>query len=837
MPRSSIPRRKPIEQYDHQDKTRSNNPPAGLIDAQNNPDKGEKKTYHYDPHLDPTLQWAGKAEHTSFDIDTVSLHVHERIDPKTILGSASKGDRDMAPQGGLFAERKPLREAIDFYKHKEGWSNRLIAGDSLLVMNSLLEKEGMHEKVQMIYIDPPYGINYGSNFQPFVGKRDVKDGKAEDLTGEPEQIKAFRDTWQLGIHSYLSYLRDRLKLAHQLLTNSGSCFVQISDENVHLVRNLMDEIFGPENFVAQIAFRTKNMPLNSKHLEQMCDFAIWYAKDKEQVKYNKLYIDKDVQGDTIWKYIGFPDGTYRKMTTQEVNRHALCKQDFDKGGRIFRSIYMEPSGINESGIYEIEFEGKRYSPNKSWKYDKDTMQALIKEKLLFSEGESICGRYYLDFFPVTSLTIPWTDTNLGPGKKYVVQTANKVIERCMLMTTDPGDVVLDPTCGSGTTAFVAEQWGRRWITCDTSRVALTIARQRLMTAYFDYYQLANPDEGVGSGFVYKKVPHVTLKSIAHNEPAAEETLYDQPFRDSKKHRIAGPFTYEAVPAPYTKNPAEVLAQEKVRAEAVEDVSVARRGETHRLNSWCDELRRTGVRAKDGKRIMFSRIEILEGTKHLQALGETDEAQPRRTLIVFGPEYGPLSPGQVDGAMQKAREQMPKPDILMFSAFQFDPEAAKDIDQTSWPGMTLLKVDMNDDLLTEDLRKGGRSNESFWLVGSPDVRLHREGEAYRVEVLGFDYYDVKAHQVQSGDADKIAVWMLDTNYDGRSVFPHQVFFPMAGGKEGFGKLAKNLRAEMDETKMEAFHGNRSLPFSKGDTGKVAVKIVDDRGIESLKVLNI
>ena len=819
--------KKQIEQYDHKEE-RLNNPPVGLVNTDSDPDRVERRAYAYDMHLDPQLQWTGKAEQVSIEVPTVSLHVHERIDPRTIIQAAEKDEA--APQQSLFEERKPLREAIEFYKHKENWTNRLIAGDSLLIMNSLLEKEGLGGKVQMVYIDPPYGIKYGSNFQPFINKKQVKDGKAEDLATEPETIKAFRDTWELGIHSYLSYLRDRLLLARDMLTESGSCFVQISDENLHLVRNIMDEIFGVENFVAQITFRTKGPPMNSKYLEQMCDFSIWYAKDKSQLKYNKLFVEKNVEGDTVWKYIGFKDGTYRTLSKKEINNHGLLEQDFQKGGKIFRSGKLEPVSRNENRVYDIEFEGEVYKPTKSWIYDPDTMNNLKKKKLLMREGNSLIGKYFYDFYPMSALTIPWVDTNLGNVKNYVVQTANKVIERCILMTTDPGDLVFDPTCGSGTTAYVAEQWGRRWITCDTSRVATTLAKQRLMCAVFDYYKLAKPEEGISSGFEYKTVPHITLKSIANNEAAKEEILYDQPIRDTKRVRISSPFTVEAVPAPYVKNVDSLLAEQTARGA---DTSVTRSGDTLRHTEWQDELLRTGIRIKNGK-IEFARIESHKGTQYIHAEAETKEDKPKTVLVVFGPEHAPLEKRTVEDAWQEARHF--KPDILLFCAFKFDPEAAKDIDELSpeRTGMQLLKVEMNADLLTDDLRKGSRGSESFWLIGQPEIQIHKsENHTIQVEVLGFDYYNPRTEKVESENSSKIALWMLDTDYDRRSVFPKQVFFPMAHSNEGWKKLAKNLRANIDPEKIETFGGTLSLPFTPGKY--IAVKIVDDRGIESLKVI--
>ncbi len=820
---------KPIEAYTHADKERVNNPPVGLVTPKTDPEKGEKKTYAYDPHLDPQLQWAGKTEHTSFDVPTVSLHVHERIDSKTIIEAVKKA-KDDGGQQSLFDDAKPLREALDFYKHKENWSNRLIAGDSLLVMNSLLEKEGMAGKVQMVYFDPPYGIKYGSNFQPFVNKRDVKDGKDEDLTSEPETIKAFRDTWELGIHSYLTYLRDRLLLARELLHESGSVFVQISDENVHHVREIMDEVFGSENFVGQIVF-AKTSSFTSNKMSSTYDYVIWYARNVSALKFRPLWQDKieRTEGGT-YSYIELADGTYRTLTAKEKRGEDPLPE-----GKRFRADNIVSSGATKSGAVPILFENNEYypSPNSHWKTTEEGMYQLMKKGRVLSLGKVLAYKRYENDFPFMPLSNVWNDTILGTfsQKYYVVQTSTLTIERCLLMTTDPSDLVLDITCGSGTTAYVAEQWGRRWITCDTSRVALTLAKQRLMTANFDYYQLARPSEGVSSGFVYKTVPHVTLKSIANNEPPATETLYDQPLKDTKRARITSPFTVEAVPAPYAQS-LDDLENENSGA----DNSIARSGETYRHNEWRDELLKTGVRAKSGGIIEFSRLETLVGTKYIQAQGETKEDVPKKVFVVFGSEFAPLESRIVANAMEEA--QLLKPDILLFCAFMFEEEAAKDIDETPEHliGFKLLKAQMNADLLTDDLRKSRSSNESFWLIGQPDVSVkHLDDGQIQVEVLGFDYYNPKTGNVDSGGKKNIAMWLLDTDYDGRSLFPKQVFFPMSGNGEGWDKLARNLKAEIDDEKIESFSGTLSLPFEKSE--KIAVKIIDDRGIECLRVIKL
>ena len=835
--------KRPVESYQHTDKERTNNPPVGLVTPRSDPDRGEKRRYEYDPHLDPQLQWAGKAEHTSFEVPTQSLHVHERIDPRTIVEAVRKHNDDAGRQGSLFdQERKiPLRNEIEFYKHSHNWSNRLIAGDSLLVMNSLLEKESMARRVQCVYMDPPYGIKYGSNFQPFVNRRDVKDGKDDDLTTEPEQIRAFRDTWELGIHSYLSYMRDRLLLARELLTDSGSCFVQISDENVHHVREIMDEVFGVGNFVVSIVFK-KTGSHSGDFVEPVNDFILWYAKDKKTAKVHELFDER------VWtknEAHGFnhyqnDDGEIIKIDENfNIEKHEIARAD----------PILSP-GHRKTTSCQIQIGEKTYDSgfNYHWKVHPDGIVNLWKKHRIVDKGDKIYYRRFISDFPVKGRSNIW-DLGGASNMMYVVQTNIEAIKRCILMTTDPGDLVFDPTCGSGSSAFVAEQWGRRWITCDTSRVALTLAKQRLMTASYDYYQLAHPAEGVGSGFQYKKVPHITLKSIANNEPSAMETLYDQPIKDTKKARITGPFTVEAVPAP-TVQPLDAITTPE---PAAADETIVRSGETLRQSEWRDELLKSGIRGKGGQHISFSRIETLP-CRYLHADAETkpddsgaggvkdvDTASTsRRAVISFGPEHAPLEQRQVENAVQEAQNLVPKPEFVVFVAFQFDPEAAKDIDETDWPGVKMLKVQMNADLQTDDLKKKRASNESFWLVGQPDVSLRRirRGEntnKWQVEVHGFDYFNTKSGDVESGNTEKIAVWMLDTDYDGRSLYPSQVFFPMAGDKEGWSKLARNLKSEIDEELIEAYRGILSLPFDLGENERIAVKIVDDRGIESLRVM--
>jgi len=875
-----MPKRK-IEQYEHKDKKRVNNPPVGMVTPTTDPDMQEKKTYEHDPHIDPQLNWTGKKENLSFDIDTVSLHVHERIDPNAIIETVKK-ETDDGNQLPLFSETKPLREAIEFYKHRQAWSNRLIAGDSLLVMNSLLEKEGMAEKIQMVYIDPPYGISYGSNFQPFVNNRNVKDRKDSDLTNEPEMIKAFRDTWELGIHSYLTYMRDRLKLSKDLLKDTGSIFVQISDENMHLIRSLLDEIFGVKNFCRIISVK-KTSGFGSNLPSVTNDYLLWYAKDFKKVKYNELYLNKDGSKSKYNKTDQFGNCYYTDNLTGQNNNVQSC-------------------------LFEYNFRGRNYTTasTRQWKTTKQGIKRLEEANRLYgTDGSSLCYKRYFDDFPYIPITDTWLDTASGGfvGEKiYVVQTQPKIVQRCILMTTDPGDLVFDPTCGSGTTAFVAEKWGRRWITCDTSRVSITVAKQRLLTSVYDYYKINdNVDtNNPKNGFLYKKIPHISIKSFSKNDkidliaeefnPKIEASLnklnkssglcfeywevpqlpddkwdsltikehknflslikekqdqinnsildysdstviYNNPLIDKNKIRLTGPFTVEAVPAPVTKN----IDENKIENNNF-DNSISRVGETLNQSEWKDELLKTGIRIKGGNLIEFSRVESMSGTKYIQAVGETKEDNPKKVFIVFGPKHAPLEQRIVELAWTEARSF--KPDILLFCAFQFDEEAAKDIDELTpdITGMQLLKIQMNTDMLTEDLRTKKSSNESFWLIGQPDIKIHKcNDEKIKVEVLGFDYYNPKTGNVESGSKNNIAMWMLDTDYNERSLFPNQVFFPLSGNTSGWNNLKRNLKAEIDLDKIDAYNGTSSLEFKPGK--EIAVKIIDDRGIESLRVFKL
>ena len=829
-----------LAQYIFGEEKRLNIPQTGLVSAETDPINGRRK-YMFDPHLDPELQWTGKTEGTSFEVDTVSLHVHERIDPLTIIEAVR--NKEPEAQRSLFyyfenpENNLPIREAIEFYKHSEGWSNRLIAGDSLIVINSLLEKEGMAGKTQMIYIDPPYGIKYGSNFQPFIGNTSVSaTDKDEDLTQEPEMVRAFRDTWELGIHSYLTYLRNRLLLSRDLLNGSGSVFVQISEENVHRVRLILDEVFGPENFVSLINIKRASMMFAKKFLNNAVYYLIWYAKNKSVLKYNQLFTYKSyewfVESAGSHSRIEFLDKSTRSLTAEERENISKVMAE-NKGSKLYRLLGVNAQGTEKRD--QFEFEGRTFLPPKGtqWKYSYDGLKKLKVLGRLETERNSLSCKVYLEDYPVEAMNSLWDKIGPASDKLYVVQTPDEIIKRCVLMTTSPGDLVFDPTCGSGTTAFVAEQWGRRWITCDTSRVSITLAKQRLMTSIFDFYELAHQDEGVSSGFTYEKVPHITLGSIANEEPPAEEILYDKPIVDRTKKRVSGPFTVEAVPSQRVVNLEEV--EENISTQDP-DNTIARSGETVRQSDWIDEMSKTGIRAKGGQNIKFARIEPLQGTKWLQAEGETSDGQ--KAVISFGPAYAPLEQRQVELAIEEAQQIVPKPKLVIFASFQFDPEASKDIDELKWPGVTAIKCQMNTDLLTDDLKKKKANEESsFWLIGQPDIELKKQGEKYFVTVNGFDYYDTRTGEIKSGNASNIAMWELDTDYNGRSLYPRQVFFPLEGENSGWNKLAKALQAYIDEDLVSNYAGNQSLPFKAGKNKQIAVKIIDDRGIESLRVLKV
>ena len=803
------------------------------------------------PHMDPTLCWFGKQEAGDVVVPTVSLHLHERIDPTTIIEKALKADTHrqdtLVPHFEMDVNNPPLGKAIQFYRHTNDWSNRLIAGDSLMVMNSLLVKEDLAGSVQLVFMDPPYGIKYGSNFQPFVNKRDVKDGSDDDLAYEPETVRAFRDTWELGVHSYLSYLRDRLVLARELLAESGSCVVQISDENLHYVRMVMDEVFGAENFVSLIPFR-KTTNATSSFMPAVCDYMVWYARDKSQKdgrpKYRQLYYKKPpVVNDPNYKHVELAGNarTRRPMTPEERANPGMLPA----GSRIYRHSNIRSRGKSASDD-AFEFEGEVFlpGPHLQWRVKIDGMKRLAKKGRLAKNGQTIANIVYEDDFEYAKLTNMWTDTTSGgfEGKIYVVQTTAKAIRRLILMATDPGDLVLDPTCGSGTTAYAAEQLGRRWITCDTQRVALALAKRRLMTARYKYYRLRHPEQGVGAGFSFTPpdgaARRISTRSLAYDEDPEHVILHDRPDEVDGVVRVTGPFTAEAVPSPVAAS-IDAMHEDAQRGAYTGGGPDA---ESARQEEWRAALRSAGIRTRDGDRIEFVSVDPHPSTKWIHAAATTNEARPKAVMVSFGPPYAPLDLRQVEAAIQEVRALRNAPDMLVFAAMQFDPEAAKFIDDSKWPGIGILKAQMNADMLVGDLRRGDPHADSFMLLGQPDVRIERlDGGKYRVRVHGFDYYDARNGRIESGDPSRIAMWMLDTDYDGRSLYPQQAFFPMAagGGARGSGWdiLARALRGHIDPEAIAMYAGTESLPFEAGEHGRVAVKIIDDRGIELVRVLGV
>ncbi len=820
--------------------------------------------------------WKGKDEQDQADlaVPVVPIYIQEKVHPQAIIehlrNTAKEGEKE--PELTLFDDFNGLDDfdkKVDFYRWDQHWSNRMILGDSLLVMTSLAEKEGLKGKVQMIYLDPPYGIKFGSNWQVSTRKRDVKDGKVEDATRQPEQIRAFRDTWKLGIHSYLAYLRDRLTVARELLTETGSIFVQIGDENVHLVRAAMDEVFGSENFISLITFR-KTGGATSEYLAPTADYLIWYAHTREHMKYREIYIEKDVSGGTADAYdrLVTPDGTVARLTdTQRSGTTPL-----PNGARVFRYQVLTSQRIREArtGFYPVRIGGKEFLPTRGeWTTHREGMQKLVTAGRVEAVGSTLSYVRFLDDFPAFPITSLWDDTQTGSGldKLYVVQTTTKVIQRCMLMATDPGDLVLDPTCGSGTTAAVAEQWGRRWITCDTSRVAITLARTRLMGAKYPWYLLSDSAEGqkkeaeitgkippshktdgdIKKGFVYKRVPHVTLKSIANNPDIKEgmtreaidaailrhadtELLYDKPYQDNKRIRVTGPFTVESLSLH------RVLSTDEARPRSEQDGqrdSVAGQFETMIL----DNLRKAGVQnTVKNERLVFDRLEPLAGT-WLQASGSYTDAdgKSRRVAVSIGPEHGTVGPNQVKEAAKEAVLGVGY-DVLIVCGFAFDPHVSEEAKR--YGKLQVLSARMNPDLSMGDelLKKTGAGN-LFMVFGEPDVRIEGQDKSgdLIVHLDGLDVYDPTTGAIRSHTTDDIACWFIDTNYDGESFFVRHAYF--TGADEPYEKLKRALKAEIDEAAWSTLYSTVSRPFAQPETGKIAVKVINHYGDEVLKVFDV
>jgi len=778
------------------------------------------------------LNWTGKAERQSFDVPTIPLFVHERLSTKAIIDTL-KNFRKQAEQQTLFdlfadPQHSMADQVLKAYEHQDKWANRMILGDSMVVMNSLLKYENLGGQVQMIYMDPPYGVKFGSNFQPFIKRREVGHNEDEDFTREPEMVQAYRDTWELGLHSYLSYMRDRLIVSRELLSTTGSIFVQISDENVHHVREILDEVFGPSAFCALITFRKKMMPMGSDVAESVSDYVLWYAQDREQMKYTPLFKEKSVEGEAIWGWADFPDGKRRRLTSDEVNNHKLLP----KGTRVFQSISMLPAQYRKNQDFVYEFEGKMCPPPKGvcWKTDREGMDKLAAARRLVPSGETLRYVLYHQDYPVARITNLWSDTGGADDQCYVVQTHSEVIKRCMLMTTSPGDLVLDPTCGSGTTAHVAEEWGRRWITCDVSRVPLALARQRMLTASFPWYQLSDAMRGPSGGFVYERrqnkrgeevggiVPHITLKSITNNERSKEEILTDRPEIDKKTVRVCGPFVVEGSIPP---------AQDIGKSDANDSIAQSEEmDDTNAFNARMIEiLRKTPVlRLAGNKQVKLTGVRPPARALVLNAEAVAVNGEDRPFAFVFGPENGQVVERLVVQAMGEAQAKKFK--HLVVIGFAIHPNARQTIEHAeTLYGVPASYVQATPDLLMGDLLKNMRSSQIFSVCGLPEIEVKASEEegCAQVELLGLDVFDPIEMKVINCLGNDVPAWFLDTDYNGMCFKVSQAFFPKTGAWD---KLKKDLRITHDDTVWGHLSGTVSAPFRVlSPTQQIAVKVID------------
>ncbi|MCZ8167276.1 MAG: site-specific DNA-methyltransferase [Betaproteobacteria bacterium] len=899
--------------------------------------KTEKETRNHD--LDPQLVWRGKdaQDWTDLVVNAPPLYIQEKVHPKVLIDDLLRQSRERreaaeAAAGGtvdMFGDFNGIpagADKTDFYAHDQNWTNRMILGDSLQVMASLAEREGLRGKVQCVYIDPPYGIKFNSNFQWSTTSRDVKDGNRDHISREPEQVKAFRDTWRDGINSYLTYLRDRLTVARDLLTESGSVFVQIGDENVHRVRVLMDEVFGDENCVAQIATKTSGGS-TGVYLAGVQDHVLWYCKSHEHLKYRPLFSTKAVGEEGAEKYtrVRQSDLTRRSMSVDE----RTGTSELQAGARAYRQDNLTSQSVGRdkgegaASWFPVQIAGQEVRPSIKvrWKTNETGMQRLLYADRVELTGNSLAYVRYLDDFGAATLNNSWSDiggiqSRLDP-KVYVVQTPTTAIQRCMLMATDPGDLVLDPTCGSGTTAYVAEQWGRRWITIDTSRVALALARARIMGARYPYYLLADSPEGqlkeaevtrgvpsslptrgnIRQGFVYERVPHVTLKSIANNaeidviwdtwqkklEPLREalnaalekdwqdwqiprepdtkwndkakklhadwwaarierqreidasiaakaesEYLYDKPYEDKKRVRVAGPFTVDSL-SPHRTLAMDIddglidgVRQPKAEYEAKADFA----------SVMLENLKAAGVQqAHKADRISFTSIVGWPG-EYVCAEGRYMEGEKeRRAAIFIGPEFGTVSRPDLVGAAREAADA--GFDVLIACAFNYEAHAAEFEKLGRVP---VLKARMNPDLhMAGELKNTGAGN-LFVVFGEPDIRIEPQAEGkVRVRVKGVDVFRPQTGEIESGGTDSIALWMIDTEYNEESFFVRQAYF--LGASDPYKALKTTLKAEIDAEAWATLNSDVSRAFEKPKTGRIAVKVINHLGDEVMKVFGV
>ena len=930
-------KKKTVETLKHKADKRANIPTAEFQSVMRDDEQSPVRVAYErrNRDLDPQLVWRGKEERDWSDlvVQAPPLFIQEKVHPKVLIDDlmrrskkteAEKGAAKPKWQSDLFADFNGLisEEAkTEFYQHAANWSNRMILGDSLQVMASLAEREGLRGKVQCIYIDPPYGIKFNSNFQWSTTSHAVKDGNAEHITREPEQVKAFRDTWRDGIHSYLTYLRDRLTVARDLLTESGSVFVQIGDENVHRVRAVMDEVFGEINFVSQIGIQ-KTGGFSQSKIGNIIDHILWYAKDLGQVKYRPVVnlIPESPINDPNYVFLEFDDYTFRRMTTQEKLRQVSLPK-----GRIFRYGPTQSDGLSKTD-QKVKFEGEIFLPGKNshWKTKVDGMHRIGRAGKLLRVGKTIYHRLYWDSFAAKTLDNIWLDTQSGgfnDPKMYVVQTTTKVLQRCILMTTDPGDLILDPTCGSGTTAAVAEQWGRRWITIDTSRVALALARARIMGARYSYYLLADSRDGqlkeaeitgkapseaptyndIRQGFVYECVPHVTLKSIANNaeidviwekfhgrlEPLRQqlndalgttyeeweiprdtrdswpeearnihadwweqriarqkeidasiadkadyEYLYDKPYEDNKKVRVAGPFTVESL------SPHRLLGVDE-NDELIDNVAESKLGYGEKQDfaeMILDNLKTSGVQqAHKDDRITFSAIKPWPGdlvcAQGIYVEGDADSGAEKRAAILIGPEFGTVSrPDLVQAAREAADADF---DVLIACAFNYEAHASE---FNKLGRIPVLKARMNADLhMADDLKNTGKGN-LFVIFGEPDIDvLDAENGQIQVKVNGVDVFHPNTGEIRSDNADGIACWFIDTDYNEESFFVRHAYF--LGANDPYQALKTTLKAEINQEAWETLHSDTSRPFAKPTSGRIAVKVINHLGDEVMKVFRV
>ena len=938
--------RKQVTTLTHEEASRKNIPTAEYQAVMEHDDRHPVQVAYErrNRDLDPQLVWRGKEVQDWSDlvVPAPPVFIQEKVHPKVLIDDllrrSKEGRAEEALQPDLFADFNGLPSAdarTEFYRHDANWSNRMILGDSLQVMASLAEREGLQGKVQCIYIDPPYGIKFNSNFQWSTTSRDVRDGKAEHITREPEQVKAFRDTWRDGIHSYLTYLRDRLTVARDLLTDSGSVFVQIGDENVHRVRAVMDEVFGEKNFVSEIVF-LKTTGKSSGIIDSNFDMILWFCKGIANLKFRRMLFERTPEDDYNLRFV--QDNNLRRWRIGDSDIREFHAQ----GADFWRPNPLTSQTPSDSIRFDVNFQDRTYTPGKrGWSTNEVGMSRIMKADRLWGSGRTLSYIRYLRDAPMRPHTSFWTDTRqsgFGDEKLYVVQTARKAIERCILMTTDPGDLVLDPTCGSGTTAYVAEQWGRRWITIDTSRVALALARARIMGARYPYYLLADSPEGqrkeavlagkapsemptygnVRHGFVYERVPHITLKSIANNAEidviheqfqatlgplrdnlnaalkkrweeweipraaddkwsakiktlhaewwkhriarqqaidasiaakADSEYLYDKPYVDTKKVRVAGPFTVESL------SPHRVLGVDE-HDELIDNVAEARLGYGDKPDFAAlilDNLRTAGVQqAHKDDRIVFSSLTpwpgdlvCAEGRYGEEEETERDEGRvgrrkgkrlsaAKRAAIFIGPEFGTVSrPDLVDAAREAAEAGF---DVLVACAFNFDAHASEFGKLGRIP---ILKARMNADLhMAGDLKNTGKGN-LFVIFGEPDVDLlPAEGDdegRILVRINGVDVFHPNTGEVRSDGPEGIACWFIDTDYDGESFFVRHAYFLGAG--DPYKALKTTLKAEIDADAWATLHGDTSRPFPKPASGRIAVKVINHLGDEVMKVFRV